>query len=507
MSINNFKVITIVTTMIVLGLLVAGCGVPAPGSEAIVAAAGDSVPAAPIAVGATELAGSGPDHPLMPTTDWMQIHEGEYLWYAFHYDFDEDFAPVEIRMYSEPEDGAVLTIRNAEQAEKWRADGTQEHIGCCVVQDLGNDEETDYAVWSGDLFSSGTYYIVIEHAKHLTGPVSYRFEFAKAEGVSMPAGLYAPVAESPPPAPIPELKMAEAALVVEGVDSGPDFPMMPTGEWMALEQSQMHWFAFDYDFDEDFAALEVRMYTEPEDSAILTIRNAEQAEKWRVDGTNEHIGCCTVQDLGDEETDYAVWSGELFSSGRYYIVIEHAKNMSETAYYRFEFVASEGVSFPQGLIDPQRTEPVPAAEPVAEVAAAPEPMKLLGMNGSGPDFALVPTGEWTELGEDLYHWYAFKYDFDEDHNPIEIRIYTNPEDGAVLTIRNAEQAEKWRVDGTHEHLGCCTVQDLGDEETDYAVWSGTLGSSGTYYIVVEHAENMNGPVHYMFTIEGEGISY
>ena len=90
----------------------------------------------------------------------------------------------------------------------------------------------------------------------------------------------------------------------------------------------------------------------------------------------------------------------------------------------------------------------------------------------------------------------------------EIRMYSEPENGAILTVRNAEQADMWREDGTHEHVGCCTVQDLGDdEETDYALWAGTLDSSGTYYIVVEPAKDVVGPVSYMFTIEGEGPSY
>jgi hypothetical protein len=155
------------------------------------------------------------------------------------------------------------------------------------------------------------------------------------------------------------------------------------------------------------------------------------------------------------------------------------------------------------MAPPAVAEPAAEAEPVV----APEAVKLTGMNGTGPDLALAPTAEWVELGEGQHHWYAFNYDFDESYDPIEIRMYTAPEDGAILTIRNAEQAQKWRDDGTHEHTGCCTVQDLGDKDTDYAVWAGKLDSSGTYYIVVEHAKNLSGPVYYMFTMEGEGVSY
>ncbi|MEZ4659798.1 MAG: hypothetical protein R2911_19760 [Caldilineaceae bacterium] len=502
------KVVTIVSTVIVMSMLLTSCAMPGPMPVAAMPAQEAAAPAAPVVAETNELAGAGPDFALAPTTEWMQIQSGEYVWYAFNYDFDASYDPIEIRMYTVPEDGAILTIRTEEQAQKWRDDGVHEHIGCCTVQKFGVDEETKYAVWAGKLESSGKYYMVVEHAKNLTEPVAYRFEFAKAEGVSMPGALYAPVA-APQPAPVTEPPMVEGALMIEGAESGPDFAMMPVSEWVALEQGQYHWYAFDYDFDASFEAIEIHMYTEPEDSAILTIRTEEQAQKWRDDGIHEHTGCCTVQDLGNKDTDYAVWAGKLESSGRYYMVVEHAKNMAETAYYRIEFTAKEGVSFPAGLIDPRGVTAPPAAEPAAEAApaVAPEAMKLVGMNGSGPDFALAPTAEWVEIGEGVFHWYAFHYDFDASYGPVEIRMYTEPEDGAVLTVRTEEQAQKWRDDGIHEHIGCCTVQDLGNKDTDYAVWAGKLESSGKYYIVVEHAKNVSGPVHYMFTIEGEGATY
>lgn len=335
---------TIVSVVVILSMLWAGCAVTV--SQPVV-----SVPEVPVAAPAVapaevsaELAGTGPDFPLMPTDEWQTIESGQYQWYAFSYDFDEDYSPVEIRMFAEPKDGAILTVRNAEQAQLWREEGKQEHIGCCTVQDLGNDEETEYALWSGKLYSSGTYYIVVEHAKDLTAPVAYRFEIVGDEGVSMPAELYEAVAINPQPEP--PLAMAEEALTVgDTMGSGPDYAMTPTGQWTALESGQYHWYVFDYDFDADYGPVEIRIYTEPKDGAILTVRNADQAQIWREEGKHEHLGCCTVQDLGnDEETDYALWSGKLYSSGTYYIVVEHAKSMSGPAHYMFT-LEGEGVSY------------------------------------------------------------------------------------------------------------------------------------------------------------------
>jgi len=467
-------------------------------SESAVAAPVESAVAAPM-----ELAGTGPDYPIMPNGKWTQINSGEYHWYAFSYDFDEDFKPIEIRMFTEPGDGAILTIRNEEQANKWREDGTHEHFGCCTVQELGNDEETPYAVWAGKLDSSGTYYLVVEHAKYLAEPVYYRFEFASTEGVSTPKELYTPATA------VVELEAASAAVhpalpAVTLKESGPDFSMAPTNDWVGIEKGEYHWYAFDYDFDEDFDPIEVRMYAAPEDAAILTVRNAEQADKWREDGTHEHLGCCTVQEFGNgEETPYAVWAGTLDSSGRYYLVVEHPGTIGERAYYRFELAASEGVSF-VGATDASVAPAMQvAAEPVAETSLPGTEIKE-----SGPDFAIAPTAEWTTIGEGEYQWYKINYDYDEDFEPFEIRIYTEPEDGAILTVRTMEQADRWREDGVHEHVGCCTIQDLGDDsETDYALWSGTLGSSGTYYLVVEHDNNVTGPVSYLITINGDGVTY
>jgi hypothetical protein len=272
---------------------------------------------------------------------------------------------------------------------------------------------------------------------------------------------------------------------------------------MTLADGQTHWYAFNYDFDEDVTQpVEVKLYAEPADSAVLTIRNAEQAELWRQEGEEAHVGCCTVQALNnDDDTKYAVWSGKLDSSGTYYIVVDEAENVMGPIRYRFT-IDGPNVSFPSAPMTPATQAAAPAEEPASEDAA-------IEVTGSGPDFAMTPTSEWTQIEDGEYQWYAFNYDFDEDRTqPVEIKLYAEPEKSVVLTIRNAEQAELWRQEGKQEHLGCCTTQELrDDEDTPYMVWAGKPDSSGTYYIVAELAENAMGPANYRFTIEGEGVSY
>jgi hypothetical protein len=178
--------------------------------------------------------------------------------------------------------------------------------------------------------------------------------------------------------------------------------------------------------------------------------------------------------------------------------------------------------------------PIPDALPAAQEAEvvsteAPQltdaPAVEATLLGTGPDYAMQPTGEWTELEGGGYHWYKFIFDEDEDWTkPVTIRLYSDPLDGTIATVRNGDQAELWRQEGEHKHFGCCvrpevTTQVKTDDEDeedglvseteklDYAIWSADLTASGVYYIVVEHAENSTEPAFYRFDIEGDGVGF
>jgi hypothetical protein len=458
--------------------------------------------------------GTGPDDTLVPTGLWTEIESGEYHWYAFHFDYDEDRVadPIEIRMYTEPYDVATLTVRDKAQADLWRADGEQAHFGCCTMVDEDKDEDgnPDYAVWAGSLRSSGTYYIVVEHSRTIAAPGMYRFTIS-GEGLTFPAMAPAPIAEADAPAAAAPAAPAPRTIMKEG--SGPDLAMVPTGDWTVIDDATYHWYAFNFDYDEDFKTepIEIRMYTDVFDGATLTVRNEEQADLWRKDGEHEHFGCCTMVDVDKDEDgnpDYAVWAGTLRESGRYYIVVEHAKNISGPVTYRFT-MSGRGFSFPMATPALPVAMEAPVAKPVEE---APKAIVLAGLNGTGPDYALAPTTDATVINEGQFHWYAFQFDYDEDATmaPVEIKFYAGPSEGATLTVRNAEQADLWRKEGEHEHFGCCTLVDIDKDENgiaDYALWAGNLRESGTYYIVVEHAKNVSGPVTYHFELSGDGITY
>ena len=162
----------------------------------------------------------------------------------------------------------------------------------------------------------------------------------------------------------------------------------------------------------------------------------------------------TVTENG--EADYGLWAGTLRVSGKYYIVVEHSKDFSQPVYYSFT-LKGEGVSFP--IVVAQPAPAAPAAPAAAPVLVEPQPRVVSPLTGTGPDFAMRPADEWRTLQEGEFHWYAFRFAYDEKRadRPIEIRIYSDPFDGAVLTLRNAEQADQWRKEGVHQHFGCCTL--------------------------------------------------
>ncbi|MCB0064349.1 MAG: hypothetical protein KDE19_19630, partial [Caldilineaceae bacterium] len=299
--------------------------------------------------------------------------------------------------------------------------------------------------------------------------------------------------------------------------SGPDLPMIPTGEWTTIEEGQYHWYTFYFAYDEDYKTepLEIRMYTDPFDGAILTVRNAEQAQRWREDGTQEHFGCCTVaatdKDENGSKADYAAWAGTLRSSSQYYIVVEHGKDVKGPVAYRFT-MTGRGFSFPNAAPAAAQAREAPAIPLQPVVAETTPPLVLNGLNGTGPDYALAPTGAETVINAGEFHWYAFQVSYDDAEllQPVEIRFYSSPSDGATLTVRNSEQAEQWRKEGEHLHFGCCTLIDKDENDDgvkDYAMWAGNLRESGTYYVVIEHAQNISGPVTYHFVLTGEGVSW
>lgn len=191
----------------------------------------------------------------------------------------------------------------------------------------------------------------------------------------------------------------------------------------------------------------------------------------------------------------------------------------------------------------------PPPTPTPTPAPAPE---------SSPEQPLAYGDGWVAMQPGDWHWYAFKYDFDDSGDspqaPSSIRLDTKPGAGATLLLLNGDQVRAWehgeklqgfgeatpviratrvKVDksefcdqnpndpicddnGNRANSQCENLRDpLSTDSTcnftlkeprGYATWSGTIGASGTYYILIRGNSRLNGPIEYKLAAGGDGRS-
>ena len=126
--------------------------------------------------------------------------------------------------------------------------------------------------------------------------------------------------------------------------------------------------------------------------------------------------------------------------------------------------------------------------------------------GAGLDEALQATGEWAQLGAEESQWYGFYYA--GDGSQIQVRLQVEPQDSLGFTVWTPKEIERWR-------LGLATNPIGRGADDPYAegvlVWSGNFATAGTYYVVVEPADNLSGngyagTSYYQLEVSGDGIA-
>lgn len=141
--------------------------------------------------------------------------------------------------------------------------------------------------------------------------------------------------------------------------------------------------------------------------------------------------------------------------------------------------------------------------------------------------------------------------------PADIQLYSRPVDGVTLMLLNGDQVRAWEQGQPLAHFGAATdvvdttkkseslaklcrtntsdpacgnvtlignhtgsrcantpastaatarCEELVRNALGYANWSGDLGASGTYYVLVQRAANASGPAQYRFTVNGDGVT-
>jgi hypothetical protein len=141
--------------------------------------------------------------------------------------------------------------------------------------------------------------------------------------------------------------------------------------------------------------------------------------------------------------------------------------------------------------------------------------------------------------------------------PADIQLFGRPLDGVTLMLLNGDQVRAWEQGQPLAHFGAatdvvdttkkseslahfcrtntsdpaCSTSSVGSSQSGtkcvntpsssaatarceelvrnalgYSNWSGDLGASGTYYVLVQRAANASGPAQYRFTVNGDGVT-
>lgn len=192
----------------------------------------------------------------------------------------------------------------------------------------------------------------------------------------------------------------------------------------------------------------------------------------------------------------------------------------------------------------------------ADMSSAADPATATA--ASSPELPLAYTGQWATLKPGEWDWYAFKYSFDGSDNSNQaaanLRLDANPANGVTVILLNGEEVRAWQHGQKLEGFGAATTAmyptkirtKLADfcpshaddpvcngaanrstsacenmrgpidpsvdtchhkvfESRGYADWSGIIGSSGTYYVLVRANPQAAGPIQYRLTLNGDGL--
>ncbi len=122
-------------------------------------------------------------------------------------------------------------------------------------------------------------------------------------------------------------------------------------------------------------------------------------------------------------------------------------------------------------------------------------------DGSGPDDALAPSGEWQPIYDGDEHWYAFQYA--GDGSRVDIELGAEPHGGANFAVWTPDEIRRWALGLEVDPVG------RGGEDPvapGRRIWSGSFTIPGTYYVVVEHTSSQPGTSYYTLTLSGDGVS-
>jgi len=296
--------------------------------------------------------GAGPDNPMSPAGEWVELPVGAWHFYGFHEEGDGEDISVNMQMV--PHYGTMFEIWSKEEVKKWADEVKFEPIGAGTFScDCKPEDEVGKMNWLGEFTASGDYFVVV---KHKSGPASHYKLTVSGKEVSFPFKVSAPVEAAPVSAPA----VPAAAPVTEPVLAAGDTPataLSPTGDWVELPAGGETWYKFNYVADRgvkgdaDPPMIKVIMYVDkPVDNARFDVWTQEEVNRLLAEGEDilgqdtskgHCIGCGSENEF--EKGDYS-WSGSFLKSGVYYVRVQHTPCRCAPAYYQL-LVSGKTVSY------------------------------------------------------------------------------------------------------------------------------------------------------------------
>lgn len=298
--------------------------------------------------------GAGPDNPMSPNGEWVELPVGAWHFYGFHEEGDGE--DVHVNMEVVPHNGTSFEIWSKEEVQKWVDEIEFEPIGhgtfTCFCKP---EDEVGKLGWLGEFTSSGDYFVVV---KHEAGPASHYKLTISGKEVSFPFQVGEPAAE-PVAAAEPGQAAAPAAEPVVVMDGAtPATALAPTGEWKSLAGGGETWYKFNYIADrgtandQDPPLIDIVMYVDkPVDNARFDVWTQEEVDRLIAEGEDvlgedstkgTCVGCGTENE--DVKGDYS-WSGSFMESGVYYVRVQHTPcRCNQPAYYQL-LVSGDTVTY------------------------------------------------------------------------------------------------------------------------------------------------------------------
>ena len=111
-----------------------------------------------------------------------------------------------------------------------------------------------------------------------------------------------------------------------------------------------------------------------------------------------------------------------------------------------------------------------------------------------------------EGGEKLQGFGAATVAVDRERVKVDLGTFcdANPNDPACngSTDRSTSRCDNLHDPGSVEDTCNYTLYP----SRGYATWSGVIGASGTYYVLVRSSADASGPIRYRFTVSGDGMT-